>query len=138
MAENNKDKPDEDKTTKKKTNRGIIWPDTATFELLNFWKEENIRLALENTKSPRHTRAIYQDITVRSNTTILKGTSVFNTYDFYCLFSQTQMHQKGFTQFLLTIVMNKVKKLNSVSKKKLTKRIKQATVKENPGSFPHN
>lgn len=70
MAENNKDKPDEDKTTKKKTNRGIIWPDTATFELLNIWKEENIRLALENTRSPRHTRAIYQDITVRSNTTI--------------------------------------------------------------------
>ena len=86
MAENNKDKLDEDKTTKKKTNRGIIWPDTATFELLNIWKEENIRLALENTKSPQHTRAIYQDITVRGSTTILKGTLIFNTYDFYCLF----------------------------------------------------
>ena len=70
MVENNKDKPDEDKTTKKKTNRGIIWPDTATFGLLNIWKEENIRLALENTRSPRHRRTIYQDITVRSNTTI--------------------------------------------------------------------
>ena len=86
LAASNKDKPDGGKTTKKKTNRGIIWPDTATFELLNIWEEENIHLALENTKSPRHTRAIYQDITVRSNTTILKGILIFNTYDFYCLF----------------------------------------------------
>ena len=52
-----------EKQRKKTTNRGIIWPDSATFALLNIWKEESICLALENTKSPRQTRAIYQQIT---------------------------------------------------------------------------
>ena len=48
----------------KRSNRGIVWPDTATIELLDIWQEEEIRLAFENTKSSKDTRATYQVVKV--------------------------------------------------------------------------
>ena len=66
MAEKHTKNNSTAKTKNKNTNRGIVWPDSATFALLNIWKEETIRTALENSKSPRKIRAVYDEITVRN------------------------------------------------------------------------
>ena len=41
-----------------------LWPDEATRTLINLWSEETIQLSLENCKTSKETRQVYNTILV--------------------------------------------------------------------------
>ena len=48
-----------------KKNRGINWSDKATKALLELWAEESNQMSLEQAKSSKETRAVYENLKER-------------------------------------------------------------------------
>ena len=61
VARGKKDK----KGNSQRKNRGVHWPNEATEVLIDLWAEETIQFALENAKSSKEIRAVYQNLKVR-------------------------------------------------------------------------
>ncbi|CAB4003255.1 Hypothetical predicted protein, partial [Paramuricea clavata] len=101
---------EKDEGKKKRTNRGITWPDTAAIALLNIWQEEEIRISLETCKSSKEMRATYRTITL-------------------------ELHKKGFTDYTLENVVNKMKKLRQRFKKEVDSAKKSGKGRAKPWKF---
>ena len=74
-------------TISPKKNRGIIWPDEATFVLIELWGEETIQLALDAAKCAKETREVYRRITVLK---LLEIWSIYYLTQFYFIFQLYQ------------------------------------------------
>ena len=55
----------QNKSPKKRKNRGIVWEDEVVNILIDLWGEESIQIALENSKSAKETREVYRRIKVQ-------------------------------------------------------------------------